>query len=493
MKGFKNIISKILLLLSALIIIITFYISLNFKEQGLREIIFHIGNGLKGTSASVILAGVVACIIPLSILLLALSIPLYIMKKKNIAINKFNKVKFNYSLILMIVSFVLSYSLLGGNDYVKAVFLESNFIEENYTDANKVDIKFPEKKQNLILIYSESLENSLLNKNIGGGWSYSLMPELEKIATNNLNFSNTDSIGGFHQIEGTTWTIAGITASTSGLPIKGFALNEYKSENFLGGANALGDVLQKEGYNQQVMMGSSAEFGGKKQFFKNHGNYKIFDYDYAVSNGYMTEEEKVWWGFEDSKLFKWSKEEVKKLASEDKPFNFVIETVNTHFTDGYLEEGAEEKYESQYENVYADSSKQISEFIEWAKKQDFYKNTTIIVLGDHLGMQDKLYEDNMVENYDRTVYNAFINSRVKAKNNKNRNFSTFDLYPTILRSLGAEIEGNKLGLGVDLFSGEKTILEKYGYQFCNEELKKNSEFYNREILELEFEQNKKGR
>lgn len=488
MKNIKNIISKILLFLASIIIIATIYISTNHKAQGIREIVFHIGNGLKGTSPSVIFAAVAACIIPLTILVLVLSIPITIMKKKRIMSDtKLNRFRMRYSMFLVVLSFTMSYTLLGGNDYVKAVFQESEIIRENYIDGKNVEIKFPKRKQNLIIIYSESLENSLLNKDIGGGWEYSLMPELEQIALNNTNFSNSDGIGGFKQLEGTSWTIAGITASTSGVPIKGFATNEYKSENFLNGAYALGDILEKEGYNQQVMMGSSASFGGKEQYFKNHGNFNIFDYDYAVNNGYMREEDKVWWGFEDSKLFQWSKEELAKLSSSEKPFNLVIETVNTHFTDGYLEKGAAELYDTQYENVYADSSKQISEFIDWVKTQDYYKDTTIVILGDHLGMQDKLYEDNMTDGYDRTVYNTFINSRVKAKNNKNREFSTFDIYPTILSSIGAEIEGDRLGLGVDLYSGKRTLIERVGYDYCNEELKKNSKFYNEYILEDDYE------
>lgn len=487
MKNIKKILSKILLFLASIIIIATIYIATNHKAQGIREIIFHIGNGLEGTSPSVILAGVAACIIPFTILVLVLNIPITILKRKRvIPEKKLNKIRMRYSGFLVLFSFTLSFTLLGGNDYVKAVFQESEIISDNYIDGKNIDIKFPKKKQNLIIIYSESLENSLLNKEVGGGWDYSLMPEMEKLASENINFSNTNNVGGFKQVEGTSWTIAGITASTSGLPIKGFATNEYKSEQFLNGAYTLGDILEKEGYNQEVIMGSSASFGGKEQYFKNHGNFDIFDYDYAVENGYMREEDKVWWGFEDSKLFEWSKEELNELAKKDEPFNLVIETVNTHFTDGYLEEGAEELYDTQYENVYADSSKQISEFIEWVKTQDCYKDTTIVVLGDHLGMQDKLYEDNMTEGYERTVYNTFINSRAEEENTKNREFSTFDIYPTILASIGAEVEGNKIGLGVNLFSGEQTLIEKYGYDYFNEELKKNSEYYNKYILEDDY-------
>ena len=55
-------------------------------------------------------------------------------------------------------------------------------------------------------------------------------------------------------------------------------------------------------------------------------------------------------------------------------------TADTHFVDGYLSPNAENKFELQYENVHAYSSKLVYEFIEWAKQQDFYEDTTIVIL-----------------------------------------------------------------------------------------------------------------
>lgn len=56
------------------------------------------------------------------------------------------------------------------------------------------------------------------------------------------------------------------------------------------------------------------------------------------------------------------------------------------------------------------------------------------------------------------------------------------MFPTTLASLGVEIEGNRLGLGTNLFSNEKTLIEKYGIKYVNKELAYNSSFYNKEIL-----------
>lgn len=79
--------------------------------------------------------------------------------------------------------------------------------------------------------------------------------------------------------------------------------------------------------------------------------------------------------------------------------------------------------------------------------------------------------------YKRTIYNAFINVDESDEFTKNREFSSLDMYPTILASLGAKIEGDQLGFGVNLFSGKKTMLEELGTENFDKELLKKSKYY----------------
>ena len=202
----------------------------------------------------------------------------------------------------------------------------------------------------------------------------------------------------------------------------------------------------------------------------------------------MSSEDAVFWGFEDSDLFEWAKQEIIELANQEKPFNFNLLTVNTHFEDGWLEKEAEIKYSTQYENVHAYSSKQVSEFVLWLQQQNFYKDTTVVLLGDHNSMQsEEYYEDKISsENLERVTYNAFLNTPLYPIQEKQRYFSSLDMYPTLLASIGVEISGNKLGLGTNLFSNEKTLFEKYGVNYVNYELGKNSIFYNTKILKEDY-------
>ena len=47
----------------------------------------------------------------------------------------------------------------------------------------------------------------------------------------------------------------------------------------------------------------------------------------------------------------------------------------------------------------------------------------------------------------------------------------------LLAALGVEIEGDMLGLGVNLFSDKKTLTEEYGYDGLEEYLQKKSNYY----------------
>ena len=56
--------------------------------------------------------------------------------------------------------------------------------------------------------------------------------------------------------------------------------------------------------------------------------------------------------------------------------------------------------------------------------------------------------------------------------------------PTIVNSLGIKIPGERLGLGTNLASSHKTLIEKDGLAHVDEELSYYSKFYATNILEM---------
>ena len=78
--------------------------------------------------------------------------------------------------------------------------------------------------------------------------------------------------------------------------------------------------------------------------------------------------------------------------------------------------------------------------------------------------------------YRRKVYTAYINAPITPERDDYREFATVDNFPTTLAALGVEIEGNRLGLGTNLFSSEDTLVERDGLDFVNTELQKASKW-----------------
>lgn len=386
-------------------------------------------------------------------------------------------------LLLLIVSlfFIKSYiwNRLDVDEWLKGQNNTSLFIQENYVDPATVKITFPEKKRNLIYIYLESMETTYADAASGGAFPENVIPELTALAQEYEDFSgDEDQLNGGICFTGTTFTTGAMFAQTTGLPLKiSIGGNNMDTQSsFFPNITGLGDILENEGYHQVLMIGSDATFGGRRLFFEQHGNYEIFDYSYAKQAGLIPEDYKVFWGFEDEKLFAFAKDELLKLAEEGNPFNLTMLTVDTHFEDGYVCRLCGTEFgDNQYANVFACSNRQVVDFVHWIQEQPFYKNTTVILCGDHTTM-DKDFCENVDSSYQRKTYTAFINPAVEPVIRTKRTYSTLDMFPSTLGAIGVSIEDGRLGLGTDLFSDRQTLSEEYGYEAEAAELARKSLF-----------------
>jgi len=511
-KNIKKILGFVFFILIITIYFVSLYISSKFDNIPFEQILFTIRFS-KGTNMDIIIDGVYYVVPKVLITIIFLYIIQKIVKKriinnnKNIYVNiKFINKKIKYQLLnftnkktiifYLLFCFVflyLSFVQLKIGDYISNKLQSTKIYEEYYVEAQNVNISF-NNKRNLIYIVLESEEMTNASIENGGGVEKSYIPNLEKLALENTNFSNTDKLGGALQISGATYTASSLVSQTSGTPVS-TSLNGNTYHGFSSsypGVYSIGEVLEKNGYKNYFLLGSDGDFGGRKEYFEQHGNYKVMDYYYALDNGWIPKKYNVWWGYEDKKLFEFAKKELTEISKNEEHFNFTILTVDTHFIDGYYDETCNSnEFDSQYENVFYCNDSMVYDFISWVQNQDFYQNTTIIVTGDHLTMQGGFYTN--LDNYQRTVYNVIINSEIKNPiNTKNRLYTVIDMYPTTLAAIGANIEGNKLGFGVNLYSDVKTLPEELGYEYLNLELAKNSTYYNDKILgKTYYEANKK--
>ena len=498
----QNICLYLIWILFAILLVAEEYVLSSFSGITIDQLVFHMNTNLEGSNWSTFLPTLIQAGLYILIAVIGCTIVTFIQKyfiKKANRYRKFNlkakemikEYSLNFittlcgfiAICIVLVSLADNYYLI---DYLAARRIDTEIYDKYYIDTATVELTFPEKKKNLVYIYMESMEMSLADESHGGGKSVNVIPELTDIALENDCFNgDTDILNGARSLYNSTWTIAGLVAQTSGLPL---GINHVLTNNinsissFMPGATTLGDILEKEGYHNVFMLGSDAKFGNRDVYFKEHGNYDIDDYYWARNNNKLPDKSYyVWWGYEDDKLFTYAKEELTSLAESDEPFALSLLTVDTHFVNGYLCDDCPDTFTSQYSNVLACSSKKVSELVEWIEAQPWGEDTVIVLNGDHLCMDSKYYED-MPDDYERKTYTAIINSS-KKEPDTTRLYSTMDLFPTTLSAMGVTIKGDRLGLGTDLYSDTPTLLEELGENYLNYELSLNSTFYDKNILE----------
>ena len=459
-----------------------------WADLTMDEIVYHLTTPLEGTGEDIMMRFYTLALLPaLAVLALVCVIIVVIRRKREKWYGRALAVIFVLSLIVVGLSTGYAWNNLKIDEYLKNQSITSSFIEENYVDPNAVTLTFPKTKRNLIYIFLESFETTFTDKANGGGFDFNCIPEMTELAQKYEDFSGTSKkLNGGHVLPGTTFTMGGMFGQSSGLPLQvGLkaqvldnhgAMNEmYTQEHFFPGITTLGDILEAEGYHNVLFIGSEAVFGGRKLYYTEHGNYEIDDFWYAVNRNWLEGKENSW-GYGDWRLFLQAKERLKELSAEDQPFNLTMLTLDTHFENGIRCKYCEIEYPgNSYADVYSCSSRQLSEFISWCQDQDWYENTTIILSGDHTTM-DSDFCNGVDKEYPRKTFTCYINADVEPEDAaRERSFTTMDNFPTTLAAMGVKIEGDRLGLGTNLFSSQDTLYETYGKEM-DAELSRRSLF-----------------
>ena len=382
------------------------------------------------------------------------------------------------SLAFLIAVCTSCYSRLHVAEYIRNVNAQTTLYEDHYTAPDTVAVTAPEKKPNVIWLVLESMETTYASQEDGGIQTQNYMPRLTALAKENISFSDTDKLGGIRSTENTNWTMAALFAGTSGLP---FAFpveqnNMSKYTSFAPEITSIGDILKRDGYRQVFLCGSDGDYGGRALYFREHGDYEIYDLFEARRRGEIPEDYYVWWGFEDRVLFRLAKEELTRLSTGNTPFNLTMLTVDAHHLGGFTCEECGTEFEDRTANVIACTDRQVGEFVDWCREQPFWENTVLIITGDHPRMDISL--TGGMEFRERRIYNSFLNARKTPRGGTTfRTAVMMDLFPTMLSAMGYEIEGDRLGLGTDLFSATPTLAEEMGYETLDGEVQKYSQYF----------------
>lgn len=368
----------------------------------------------------------------------------------------------------------------------------SPFYKAHYVFPDSVKIAAPAKKRNLVFVFLESMEASFQDSANGGLHGRNYIPEITELAKRNLNFSRGQAVGGGMDLNGTSWTISGIIAKLMGIPLFGdtprYERSEIENATFKPHAKGVMDILSREGYNQLHVINSNSGFYNRGGLFEVHGKVRTKDWYYYRDVGKLPPKYKVNWGFEDSKLWEFLKEELDSLSRLPEPFALYTLTTGTHLPQGFFEPDVCPEFtpkiktpEENFKAALLCSSKMFGEFISWAEAQKWFQTTTVVIVGDHLwpgklfipGEHYKVKDTkngykkvNLKGDIYRSWLCIFMNSALEPEN-RFRQFSAFDIFPSTLEALGFEVPGHALGFGRSLFSSEPTLVEKFGEDMVN--------------------------
>lgn len=460
----------ILLFLSLLLFFSADWIEANFGVTSLDSIVFVLKTPITGVPYETMLsyAGIAICAAAIAFVLTGFMIFLHqdILRPKSLCA----RLLCGFPMLLLagaVANMGLQYEAV---QYFNNETNYSTFIDTHYAVVRPEAVKARGRQKNVVFLVLESMENSTHDPAL---LSPPLTPRLAAIQNNALHFRR--HLAG----PGANWTIAGLTSYLFGIPLKiPLEDNSYdgKFGSFLPGAISVLEVLDEFGYDISVVMGSDSRFSGLNNLFESHArDPKIYDRSYFVSLTYDEGASMSRWGPSDKVVYTAAKEVITKQAAGGKPFFTLIMTMDTHVPG---------KSYGDYPQPYSDARDSFvaadymaDEFQSWIRKQAFYKDTVIVIMGDHPYMAKNFGALQVPESYERTVYNAFINTGKKYGLKRARRFYSFDMAPTLLEAAGLNPPDGRFGLGVSLFGKEKTLLEKYGPEMLHKGLTPRSKLY----------------
>lgn len=374
------------------------------------------------------------------------------------------------SAILFLIFSILffNYKFKAYEIFINHIDEDDTFIADNYSIPQN-NLHFTQKN-NLIVILVESMENTFSDT----------IPESSLTKKLDILKQESSHCENLVEIFGANWTIGAFTAWSFGLPLKLpkflAGTDGYISRlGFLPNARSIFDVLHDQGYQLVMVMGSDSRYSGLERMLVGHGNFSIKDKRYWTRQNFPLEKHGgTGWGYSDKFVLEKALEEYKKLSASGKPFALFVQTIDTHSPDGYCPE--DKKRFHDVRDAIIETDFLLGNFIS-SYKQIANKSDILAILGDHYFMGPV---DFAPGSKTRTLYNAFYGNVPPIPDEKKYQLTTaLDIAPTLLSLAGAKWDTNQFGLGVNLFSKDKSLAEKYGKDRFSEKLAKYSEFYSR--------------
>lgn len=341
---------------------------------------------------------------------------------------------------------------VGLQDYLEAA--NSEYDLGDYYVAPTVTSD--QHQRNLVLIYLESGEATLEDDRLFEKDAFAPLKAVTEAS------DGWQSVDGLQQYEGGGWTMAGLTSTQCGVPLKGLgsaagsgALNEFGGEvdAYLRGLTCLGDVLDEHGYHSVFLGGANASFAAKDNFLSSHGYAEVKGLSDWRAAGEPEENFRGDWGLSDGRLMAHARDEIDELHAEaertGQPFNLSVLTLDTH-EPVHVYDYCDVDTQHEVTAVFSCSMTQVAGFVEHMEEKGYLDDTAVVIMGDHLKHMSAgdAFHEQLDDHDNRTIFNRIWIPGEDEKSELRPRVDQLNMYPTILEAAGLTLKDHEAGLGV---------------------------------------------
>jgi phosphoglycerol transferase len=330
----------------------------------------------------------------------------------------------------------------------------------------------------LVIIYLEGLDRRFADRATFGD----IYRPLARYAEEGISFTKV------RQIAGTGWSLAGMVATQSGVPVPPRALH-YQSRTedlsrFMPGTVFLGDVLAARGYRSHYVVGGDIHFGGIASMYTSHQITALtgLTEQAALYPAETFAAAQVGWFLDDQMVFDTARQVQADLLADPAPYALIVETIGPHGPKGTLSRDKTGTGRAGETRDVAKSAacliEEVDDFLQDLRAAQTAKgrDLRIVLLSDHLNHTIRLPTGG--PDYAETNTVIFWGAPRDRGRRVAKPGSMVDIFPTLLQWLGWSDGPAAAGIGRSLLSDPPTLVEEFGVRAIDRMIQSDAAFAN---------------
>jgi phosphoglycerol transferase len=324
----------------------------------------------------------------------------------------------------------------------------------------KPQIKASDARPDLVVVYLEGVDRRFFDHQVFGP----ITAKLQAYAADGISFTRVG------QIAGTGWSLAGMVATQSGVPVAPRGLNFMKRLEevpvFMPTAPFLTDILHAKGYDSHYVVGGDTEFGGIGPMYRTHriGRMTGIEEMRGLFPEAAVKAATAGWFLDDQMVLDAALRVHDQLLRKAAPYALIVETIGPHGPRGTISRRWTDSGKTEHSDIprsVACLVDEVDEFLAQIRAtQPADRDLRIVLLSDHLNHSPTVPKTGPAYEGFNTV--IFWGAPDRKGGVIDRPGSMVDVFPTLLDCMGWAEAPVAAGIGRSLLSSPLTLVESFG-------------------------------